>query len=125
MTEYGRIHTDGSRSGGQPVLLPCPFCGKQPWSYDDANHSTAWEVECGNTTCSAQPSVWKTTKVEAIAAWNTRQPTQSDALREENERLRAVLARTVNLAEVYAEGTGTNFKEAMAEARAALQEQSK
>jgi len=88
MTEYGRIHTDGSRSGGQPVLLPCPFCGKQPWSYDDANHSTAWEVECGNTTCSAQPSVWKTTKVEAIAAWNTRQPTQSDALREENERLR-------------------------------------
>ena len=70
------------------VLLPCPFCGKQPWSYDDANHSTAWEVECGNTTCSAQPSVWKTTKVEAIAAWNTRQPTQSDALREENERLR-------------------------------------
>jgi len=53
------------------------------------------------------------------------QPTQSDALREENERLRALLARTVNLAEVYAEGTGTNFKEAMAEARAALQEQSK
>jgi hypothetical protein len=53
------------------------------------------------------------------------QPTQSDAVREENERLRALLARTVNLAEVYAEGTGTNFKEAMAEARAALQEQSK
>jgi hypothetical protein len=53
------------------------------------------------------------------------QPTQSDALREENERLRALLARTVSLAEVYAEGTGTNFKEAMAEARAALQEQSK
>ena len=50
---------------------------------------------------------------------------QSDALREENERLRALLARTVNLAEVYAEGTGTNFKEAMAEARVALQEQSK
>ena len=55
----------------------------------------------------------------------SRQPTQSDALREENERLRALLARTVNLAEVYAEGTGTNFKEAMAEGRAALQEQSK
>lgn len=45
-------------------------------------------------------------------------------LEAENERLRALLARTVNLAEVYAEGTGTNFKEAMAEARAALQEQS-
>ena len=78
------------------VLLPCPFCGKQPWSYDDANHSTAWEVECGNTTCSAQPSVWKTTKVEAIAAWNTRQPTQSDnnfhklALSESFERVAKV-----------------------------------
>ena len=53
-------------------LKPCPFCGSQPWSYDDANHSTAWEVECGNTTCSAQPSVWKTTKAEAISAWNRR-----------------------------------------------------
>ena len=64
-------------------------------------------------------------KLAEIAVKTVRQPTQSDALREENERLRALLARTVNLAEVYAEGTGTNFKEAMAEARAALQEQSK
>jgi hypothetical protein len=63
--------------------------------------------------------------MKARIARRLRQPTQSDALREENERLRALLARTVNLAEVYAEGTGTNFKEAMAEARAALQEQSK
>ena len=64
-------------------------------------------------------------KLAEIAVKTVRQPTQSDALREENERLRALLARTVNLAEVYAEGTGTNFKEAMAEARAALQGQSK
>lgn len=63
--------------------------------------------------------------MKARIARRLRQPTQSDALREENERLRALLARTVNLAEVYAEGTGTNFKEAMAEARAALQGQSK
>ena len=70
---------------------------------------------------------WLNAADAALAAINEipRQPTQSDALREENERLRALLARTVNLAEVYAEGTGTNFKEAMAEARAALQEQSK
>ncbi|CAB4152342.1 Restriction alleviation protein Lar [uncultured Caudovirales phage] len=104
------------------VLLPCPFCGKQPWSYDDANHSTAWEVECGNTTCSAQPSVWKTTKVEAIAAWNTRQPTQSDALREENERLREHLISaldTLKDAEVCDDNCGP-----CNEARAAL-EQSK
>lgn len=127
MTEYGRIHTDGSRSGGQPVLLPCPFCGNQPWSYEDANHSTAWEIECGNTTCRAQPSVWNTTKVEAIAAWNTRQPThhnvvvaaapadriggggglpcgvvgvatQSDALQAEIEALRHDLERQMTIA---------------------------
>ncbi len=81
---------------------------------------TCLEVRTGYNLSNDAP--WRD---EAIAAWNTRQPTQSDALREENERLRALLARTVNLAEVYAEGTGTNFKEAMAEARAALQEQSK
>ena len=43
----------------------------------------------------------------------------------EIERLRAVLRRTLTMAELYAEGTGTNFNEAMAEARAALQEKSK
>ena len=60
----------------------------------------------------------------AKIAAETRQPTQSDALREENERLRSVLQRTLTMAELYAEGTGTNFNQAMAEARAAL-EQSK
>lgn len=71
-------------------------------------------------------STWGTPMQDIREILNAlRQPTQSDALREENERLRALLARTVNLAEVYAEGTGTNFKETMAEARAALQEQSK
>ena len=31
MTEYGRIHTDGSRSGGQPVIKTqhCPNCEAQ------------------------------------------------------------------------------------------------
>ena len=53
------------------------------------------------------------------------QPTPIDALKAENKRLRAVLQRTLIMAELYAEGTGTNFNEAMAEARAALQEQSK
>jgi hypothetical protein len=51
------------------------------------------------------------------------QPTPIDALKAENQRLRAVLRRTLTMAELYAEGTGTNFNEAMAEARAALQEQ--
>ena len=31
MTEYGRIHTDGSRSGGQPLIKTqhCPNCEAQ------------------------------------------------------------------------------------------------
>ena len=51
------------------------------------------------------------------------QPTHIDTLKAENQRLRAVLRRTLTMAELYAEGTGLNFNEAMAEARAALQEQ--
>ena len=82
--------------------------------------------------CEAQAAEIERLQVEAKAQFDrgyydgsTHPIVRHDALREENERLRALLARTVNLAEVYAEGTGTNFKEAMAEARAALQGQSK
>jgi len=49
----------------------------------------------------------------------------SDALREENERLRILLRRTMNMAINYATGTGTAFDDVIAEANAALQEQSK
>jgi len=86
--------------------IDCPSCGGEGL---DADPYGRFDYDC----------------IIACPDFHTIQPTQSDALREENERLRALLARTVNLAEVYAEGTGTNFKEAMAEARAALQEQSK
>ena len=61
-------------------------------------------------------------KTNAIAAWNTRQPTQSDALREENERLREHLISaldTLKDAEVCDDNCGP-----CNEARAAL-EQSK
>lgn len=77
--EYGRIHTDGSRSGGQPVLLPCPFCGSLPKSGDSTYGY--WLIFCSDeNNCLAQPSVELKTEAQAIAAWNTRQPTQSDAL---------------------------------------------
>ena len=84
MVEYGRIHTDGSRSGGQPVLKPCPHCGKQcadliidqgdKWAHYSAS---CLEVRTGYNISDDAP--WHD---EAIAAWNNRQPTQSDALRE-------------------------------------------
>lgn len=94
------------------VIYLAPLCQEHErmWCEHDA------PVDCE---CIDGPHPW----IKYVAAM--RQPTQSDALREENERLRSVLQRTLTMAEVYAEGTGTNFKEAMAEARAALQEQSK
>jgi hypothetical protein len=75
--KYGRIHTDGSRSGGQPVLKPCPFCGEQcadliidqgdKWAHYSAS---CLEVRTGYNISDDAP--WRD---EAIAAWNTRQPT--------------------------------------------------
>ena len=100
MTEYGRIHTDGSRSGGQPVLKPCPHCGKQcadliidqgdKWAHYSAS---CLEVRTGYNISDDAP--WR---VEAIAAYNTRQPTQSDALQAENEALRHDLERQMTIA---------------------------
>ena len=82
MAEYGRIHTDGSRSGGQPVLEPCPvpWCGSSDVKARsfDANHRRHW-IECGKCNFKT-PQMPSRTKV--ITAWNTRQPTQSDALRD-------------------------------------------
>lgn len=74
-------NTDGSRSGGQPLLLPCPFCGGlqiEAFHHIDRGWGASWHVECvaeecGNSTCHHD------TVAAAIAAWNNRQPTQSDA----------------------------------------------
>lgn len=66
------------------VLLPCPFCGGvqiEAFHHIDRGWGASWHVECvaeecGNSTCHHD------TEATAIAAWNKRQPTQSDALRE-------------------------------------------
>ena len=66
------------------VLLPCPFCGGvqiEAFHHIDRGWGASWHVECiaeecGNSTCHHD------TEATAIAAWNKRQPTQTDALRE-------------------------------------------
>ena len=84
--EYGKIHTDGSRSGEQPLLKPCPFCGSIDLFVDTVDGSlppqTGQTVSCEDCTAKA-----------SYGDWNTRQPTQSDALREENERLREAVEK--------------------------------
>jgi hypothetical protein len=93
MTEYGRIHIDGSRSGGQPVLKPCPFCGRQcatllidqgtKWAHYEPS---CLEVRTGYNLSNDAP--WRD---EAIAAWNTRQPTQSDTLQADIDAMKSIL----------------------------------
>jgi Lar family restriction alleviation protein len=82
------------------VLLPCPFCGGvqiEVFHHIDRGWGASWHVECvaeecGNSTCHHD------TEATAIAAWNKRQPTQSDALQAENEQLRHDLERQMTIA---------------------------
>ena len=60
--EYGRIHTDGSRSGGQPIPSEdCPKCER--FGDDCGQHSPSWQELA---------AYWK------AEAERLRQPTQSD-----------------------------------------------
>ena len=76
------IAQDADLIDDQPVLLPCPFCGGvqiEAFHHIDRGWGASWHVECiadecGNSTCHHD------TEATAIAAWNKRQPTQSDAL---------------------------------------------
>ena len=60
-------------------LLPCPFCGGVVDFGTRPNERAWWSLHCGQ--CTAY-QVGKT-KVEAIAAWNQRQPAATDAARDE------------------------------------------
>lgn len=58
MSEYGRIHTDGSRSGGQPVIKTqhCPNCEATEQKLHDFRQEvsdavekqaqTVWDIHC-------------------------------------------------------------------------------
>jgi hypothetical protein len=76
--EYGRIHTDGSRSGGQPVLLPCPCCETEAVFIPVSTTSDVrFRVKCCNDGCGLQTNTFASADV-VVEVWNTRQPTQSD-----------------------------------------------
>ncbi len=86
------------------VLLPCPFCGGvhiEAFHHLDRGWGATWHIECvadecGNSTCHHD------TEAAAIAAWNKRQPTQSDAeIIAENKRLREALKRIQHFSPAY------------------------
>ena len=102
MTEYGRIHTDGSRSGGQPVLKPCPFCGcTNVYPVSPSLGHSSWRVFCDD--CHAEgPQIPSCNSDEGEArcqwVWQIRHPAQSDALQAEIEALRHDLERQMTIA---------------------------
>lgn len=75
MTEYGRIHTDGSRSGGQPIPSEdCPKCER--FGDDCGEHSPSWQELA---------AYWK------AEAERLRQPTQGDALQADIDAMKSIL----------------------------------
>jgi len=138
MTEYGRIHTDGSRSGGQPVQSDAERVARALAQADGI------EI-CSDATYALSSYGHKAQA--ALAAMH--QSTQSDALCEEIENLLHDLERQMTIANEHvneaerlrralahiafsgANGPYGEFGEALNEhqmrrvARAALQEQNK
>ena len=148
MTEYGRIHTDGSRSGGQPTQSDADVLEEMRFTYEtvcsegyndtDYTEDLDFEIEARG---------WEAAFAVAVA--KLRQPTQSDAVQAEIEALRHDLERQMTIANEQvneverlrealahiafsgADGPYGEFGEALNEhqmrrvAKAALQEKSK
>ena len=67
------------------VLLPCPFCGGveiKAFHHVDRGWGGTCHVQCVAEEC-GNSTYHHDTEAAAIAVWNTRQPTQSDALRDQ------------------------------------------
>lgn len=70
------------------ALLPCPFCGNDGVGNDEGCFQTGkghWEVRCGNPSCFAFDPV-RSTRAEAIAAWNRRAPSSEGEVATLDER---------------------------------------
>ncbi len=67
------------------VLLPCEFCRTAPAHFENA-YGTGYIIHCPDDDCIVGPYVEMGTKEQSIAAWNNRQPAQSDAQLIANER---------------------------------------
>ena len=79
----GRITMTNNKDSA--VLDPCPWCQKTP-KHGDSSYGY-WTAFCGDENeCPVSPHVEAPTEDEVIAAWNDRQPTQSDAQLIANER---------------------------------------
>ena len=80
-------------SGHTPGLLPCPFCGGEAATYEGKYCSS---VKCDNGHAIHE---YKPTLAEAIAAWNTREGLNPEAVAD----VVAALEAMTDLAHGYAE----------------------
>jgi Lar family restriction alleviation protein len=89
------------------ALLPCPFCGGEP--YIGGDEAQLWFAGCYDCHCmvgegydrDAMPDNMFQSKEEAIAAWNTRaghaeRDAEVEALRAENGRLLQLLVKATD-----------------------------
>jgi hypothetical protein len=72
------------------VLDPCPFCATAPAHFENA-YGTGYIIHCPDDDCMVGPYVEMGTKEQSIAAWNTRQLTQSNTLKAAAEAIRGLL----------------------------------
>ena len=76
------------------VLLPCEFCRTAPAHFENA-YGTGYIIHCSqDEDCMVGPYVEMGTKEQSIAAWNTRQLTQSNTLKAAAEAIRGLLDTT-------------------------------
>lgn len=72
---FGPLTGFSGQTSPQPLLKPCPFCGKDvELRHFKASGYDWWYVVCNRCEIAVDPLMWNTgrTKEEAIAIWNRR-----------------------------------------------------
>nr|WP_282961276.1 Lar family restriction alleviation protein [Burkholderia cenocepacia] len=64
-------------------LLPCPFCGKQPYVAEEMDPDDWWYVTCQTPGCILPCAGGHTSIESAIAKWNSRTTPDRDSIIDE------------------------------------------
>ncbi|WP_179255042.1 Lar family restriction alleviation protein [Burkholderia sp. HI2500] len=67
----------------EPILKPCPFCGKQPYVAEELDPDAWWYVACQTPGCILPCAGGHTSIESAIAKWNSRATPDRDSIIED------------------------------------------
>ncbi|MCA8018117.1 Lar family restriction alleviation protein [Burkholderia metallica] len=67
----------------EPILKPCPFCGKQPYVAEEIDPDDWWYVACKTPGCILPCAGGHTSIESAIAKWNRRTTPDRDSIIEQ------------------------------------------